>query len=81
MTQSELLQQMSIVSTLQEIKHTIIGNTLGLDGMELIHFGGDCVTSAVFALIILVLEGTPVLQDMINGILVSILKGKDSKSA
>ena len=84
--QSELLYQMSIKPTLDEIKLTIkqinTGKAPGLDGIpvELLHFGGDNVASAIFDLITLFWEGSPIPQDRIDGILVSLFKGKYSKS-
>lgn len=86
MTHNEVSHQMSIMPILQEIQLAIkeinICKALGIDGipMELLHFGGHFVASAVFDLITPVWEGTPVLQDGINGVLVSIFKSKDLKS-
>ena len=72
--------------TINEIKFTIkevnTGKAPGLDGIpvELLHFGGDNVVIKILALIIAVWNGDPTPQDWVDAIVLSLYKGKCSKS-
>ena len=84
--QSELFDEMAARPTLDEVKKAIkevnTGKAPGLDGIpvELLRFGGENVASAIWNLILLSWEDNPIPQDWIDGILVSLFKGKGLKS-
>ena len=77
---------MSLKPTLEEVEQSIkqinTGRAPGLDGIpaELLHYGGGNVALAVLELINQFWDGPPIPQDWIDAILVSIFKGKGSKS-
>lgn len=77
---------MMIDPTVDEIKTSIkdvnIGNAPGLDGIlvELLRSGEDNIPTAIHLLIPAVWHGYPDPQDWVDAILLSIYKGKGSKS-
>ena len=84
--QRDLLHRMDRIPSLDEVKSSIkqinSGKAPGLDGIpvELLKIGGENLASAVLRLIITSWGEVPIPQDWIDGILVSIYKGKGSKS-
>ena len=84
--QEDILTHMDNPPSLDEVKDVIkqinTGKAPGLDGIpvELLRHGGDSVASAIHNFITLSWEGNPIPQDWIDGILVSLYKGKGLKS-
>ena len=84
--QRELLHDMSLKPTLEEVEQSIkqinTGRAPRLDGIpaELLHYGGGNVALGALELINQFWDGPPIPQDWIDGILVSIFKGEGSKS-
>ena len=84
--QSVLIEELDAVPIGEEtdlsIKQINAGKALGLDGIpvELLQKGGEKVKSIVYALFKKSLEGTPIPQDWVDGILVSLFKYKGLKS-
>jgi hypothetical protein len=80
--QSVLVEVLNDVPTRDEtdlsIKQINTGKSPGLDGIpiELLQRGGDKVKSIVYSLIKESWEGTPIPQDWVDGILVSLYKNK-----
>ena len=78
--------QMDRIPSLNEVKLAIkqinTNKAPGIDGLpvELLMVGSENVTNAVFDLIIKSWNGTPIPQDWIDGILVSLFKGKGEKA-
>ena len=83
---SEIIDEMMFKPTLDDIKKTIkevnTGKAPGLDGIpvEILRSGGDNIAAAIHTLILEACEGVPVPQDWIDAILISLYKGKGSKS-
>ena len=84
--QEDILVEMMTDPDADEIKSTIkavnTGKAPGLDGIpvELLHYGGDNLAIAIHTIILAVWHGEPVSQDWIDAIMVSLYKGKGSKS-
>ena len=84
--QKDILAEMMTDPSVDEIKSTIrevnTGKAPGLDGIpvELLRFGGDNLAVAIQAFILAVWHGDSVPQDWIDAIMVSLYKGKGSKS-
>jgi len=84
--QVDLKHNMDDVPTLEEVNKSIMsinkGKAPGFDGLpaELLAYGGVNVAKAIHKFIKQSWEGTPIPQDWIDGILVSIFKGKGLKS-
>ena len=84
--QRDLIVELDAVPTREEsdlsIKQINAGKAPGLDGIpvELLQKGGEKVKSIVYLLIRKSWEGIPIPQDWVDGILVSLYKGKGVKS-
>lgn len=84
--QSCVIEQMDITPVRDEVvialKQINTAKSPGIDGIpaEVLQQGGDVVTDSVTALIVNVWNGSPVPQDWIDAILVSLFKGKGLKS-
>lgn len=86
LNQNEILYHMGDVPSLEEVSKSIAsintGKAPGLDGLpvELLTCGGENVAKAIHKFIKHSWEGNPIPQDWVDGILVSLFKGKGSKS-
>ena len=84
--QCDIILRMDRLPTLDEVKLAIkqinSGKAPGLDGLpvELLKVGSEKVTKAILDLITKSWTGTPIPQDWIDGILVSLFKGKGEKA-
>ena len=84
--QKEILVEMMLVQSLAGVKSAIDkvkrGKAPGLDGIpaELLQSSGDNVTSTIHKLILTVWQGKLAPQDWVDAILLSLFKGKGSKS-
>ena len=84
--QEDILVEMMTDPDADEIKSTIkavnTGKAPGLDGIpvELLRYRGDNLAIVIHTIILAVWHGEPVPQDWIDAIMVSLYKGKGSKS-
>lgn len=84
--QHDINHLMDLTPTIDEVRLSLkqlnSGKAPGLDGIptELLQHGGENILSAIHNMITLFWEGTPIPQDWVDGILVSIFKGKGTKS-
>ena len=84
--QCDIIPDLMVLPTLEEVKLSITqvntGKAPGLDGIpvELLLYGGDKIALAIHAIIKGVWQGSPLPQDWIDAILISLFKGKGHKS-
>ena len=82
--QMNTLHHMDLLPTVDEVVKAIkkikAGKAPVCIPIELLQNGGDCVTNALYKLIEKCWLGSPVPQDWIDGLLVSLFKGKGIKS-
>ena len=84
--QKEILIERMADPTFYQVKSTIeevnTGKAPGLDGLpvELLRSGGDNFATAVYTFILVVSHGNPVPKDWADAIVLSLYKGKGSKS-
>ena len=70
----------SVLEVVKAIKKIKAGKTPVCIPIELLQYGGECIAIALHKLIVKCWLGSPLPQDWIDGLLVSLFKGKGRKS-
>ena len=84
--QYDIIHLVDLISSIDKVhialKQINSRKSSGLDGIlvELLQHGGENILSSIHNMSTLSWKGTPIPQDWVDGILVSIFKGKGSKS-